>query len=47
LLGIAISEWIGIPGTLLLFAGVRLLGSLTWTLFPIDHPRYNPQPAGQ
>jgi predicted MFS family arabinose efflux permease len=44
LLGIAIAEWIGIPNTLFVFSAVRLLGSLTWTLFPIDHPRYNHPP---
>ena len=35
LLGIAIAEAIGIPTTLLIFAGVRLIGSLMWTINPI------------
>ncbi len=35
LLGVAISKAIGIPTTLLIFAGVRLLGSLMWTFNPI------------
>ncbi|MEE4194065.1 MAG: MFS transporter [Anaerolineae bacterium] len=35
LLGVAIAEVIGIPTTLLIFAGVRLLGSFMWTINPI------------
>ena len=38
-IGIAVAEAIGIPATLLIFAGVRFFGSLMWTLFPIDAPK--------
>lgn len=34
-IGIAISRYIGIANTILIFAGVRLLGGLMWTIFPI------------
>lgn len=43
LIGIAIAEAIGIPNTLFIFAGVRLLGSLMWTFNPID--REEPEAA--
>ena len=40
LLGIAVAGAVGIPVTLLIFAGVRLLGSLMWTINPIDAPKF-------
>lgn len=36
LLGVWISEQIGIPTTLLIFSGVRLLGSLMWVWNPLE-----------
>ena len=43
LIGIAVAEGIGIPSTLIIFAGVRFIGSLMWTIFPIDAARLMPQ----
>lgn len=45
LLGIAVSEQLGIRTTLFIFAGVRFLGSLTWTLFPIEGKQTLATPA--
>ena len=45
-IGIAVAKAIGIPATLLIFAGVRFFGSLVWTLFPIDAPQLMVQPEG-
>ncbi|MBN2047379.1 MAG: MFS transporter [Anaerolineaceae bacterium] len=36
LLGVAVSNLVGIPTTLMIFAGVRFLGGLMWFFFPIE-----------
>ena len=46
LLGIAVAEAIGIPSTLFIFAGVRLLGSLMWIINPLDSPKFAKQTGG-
>jgi len=38
-IGIAVAEALGIPTTLIIFSCVRLLGSLMWTINPIDSPK--------
>lgn len=48
LLGVAIADAIGIPATLFIFAGVRLLGSLMWTFNPLkDNAKETPALASE
>lgn len=44
-LGTYISSWIGLPATILIFAGIRFLGGLMWTINPIPDPEPSTSPT--